>query len=178
MKTLDQYRIPFTGLKPGKHEFEFEINKLFFEEFEYSLVENGDLKASVILDKQETMMVADIHITGKIELTCDVCLNHFWGKSDILQRLIVKFDDEDNVSDLTDEIMILKKNEHELDLATILYEYITLSVPHYSRCEEQGINASCDQSMIDKLNSLSNQDNTSTDADPRWEILKKIKNNN
>jgi len=178
LKTLDQYRIPFTGLKPGKHEFEFEISKLFFEEFDYSLVKNGELKVSLVLDKQETMMVADIHITGKIELTCDVCLNQFWGKSDILQRLIIKFDDEDSVSDLTDEIMVLKKNEHELDLANIFYEYITLSVPYYSRCEEQGINVSCDQSMIDKLNSLNSQDDASTDTDPRWEILKKIKNNN
>ncbi|WP_134089905.1 DUF177 domain-containing protein [Olivibacter sp. XZL3] len=178
MKTLDQYRIPFTGLKPGKHEFEFEINKLFFEEFEYSLVKNGDLKASVTLDKQETMMVADIHITGMIELTCDVCLNQFWSKSDILQRLIIKFDGSDDVADSTDEILILKKNEFELDLTNILYEYINLSLPYYSRCEEQGENVSCDQSMIDKLKSLSNQESTSTNEDPRWEILKKIKNNN
>lgn len=124
------------------------------------------------------MMVADIRITGTIELTCDVCLNQFSSKSNILQRLIIKFDNGDGVADLGDEILVLKKNEHELDLANIFYEYINLSVPYYSRCEEQGENISCDQSMIDKLNSLANQDDTSTAEDPRWDILKKIKNNN
>lgn len=178
MKILNQYRIPFTGLKLGKHEFEFEINKDFFEAFEYSIVKNGTLNASVILDKQETMMVAEIHITGSIELTCDVCLNQFQSQSDILERLIIKFDEHDDLAESTDEILILKKSEHELDLANIVYEYINLSVPYYNRCDEQGINTSCDPSMIDKLNSLNNQAEEPEQVDPRWDILKKIKNNN
>lgn len=178
MKILNQYRIPFTGLKLGKHEFEFEINKDFFEAFEYSIVKNGTLHVSIVLEKQEAMMIANIHITGFIELTCDVCLNQFMSKSAIAERLIVKFDGQDDVSESTDEILILKKSEHELDLANVFYEYINLSVPYYSRCDEQGINARCDQTMIEKLNSLNHQEEETEQADPRWDILKKIKNNN
>lgn len=178
MKILNQYRIPFTGLKLGKHVFEFEIDKHFFDEFEYSIVKNGDLHVSVELDKQETMMLADIHITGSIELTCDLCLNRFRSSSDIREKLIIKFSEHTNLADSTDEILILKKNEYELDLANVIYEYINLSVPLYSRCEEQGINISCDQSMVNKLENLSNQESEPSGADPRWDILKKIKNNN
>ncbi|HWV74763.1 MAG TPA: DUF177 domain-containing protein [Pseudosphingobacterium sp.] len=179
MKILNQYRIPFTGLKIGKHDFEFEVNKLFFEEFEYSIVKNGDLKVSVVLDKQESMMTAHFHITGTIELTCDVCLNQFLKETDIKERLIVKFDEEDDLSDLTDEILVLKRNEHELDLAPTIYEYINLSVPYYSRCDEQGKNTSCDKLMVDKLKSLTNQkeEEEQENPDPRWDILKNIKNN-
>jgi len=178
LKILNQYRIPFTGLKLGKHAFEFEIDKRFFDEFEYSIVKNGNLNVSVELDKQETMMLADIHITGSIELTCDLCLNRFLSPSDIREKLIIKFSEHDDLADSTDEILILKKNEYELDLANVIYEYINLSVPLYSRCEEQGINVSCDQSMVNKLENLSNQESESSEVDPRWDILKKIKNNN
>ncbi|GAA4801437.1 DUF177 domain-containing protein [Olivibacter ginsenosidimutans] len=178
MKFLNQYRIPFTGLKLGKHVFEFEINADFFHEFEYSIVKQGLLKAAVILDKQETMMIVDIHITGTIELTCDICLNQFSSPTDIKERLIIKFDEHDKLSDSTDEIIVLKKNEHELDLTTVIYEYINLSVPYYSRCEEQGLNAHCDETMVNKLKNLSKEEKATEQVDPRWDILKKIKNNN
>ncbi|QNL50073.1 DUF177 domain-containing protein [Olivibacter sp. SDN3] len=177
MKILNQYRIPFTGLKLGKHEFEFEVDKHFFAEFEYSIVKDGALKVFLTLDKQETMLIADFHITGIIELTCDVCLRKFPGKTDINERLIVKFQEDDDTSDISDEILILKRNEHELDLANNIYEYINLSVPLYARCEEQGLNTACDKSMIDKLKNLSAPETRDTQTDPRWDILKKIKNN-
>ena len=57
LKPLKQFSIPFTGLKIGKHQFEFEIDKSFFDAFEYSLVKEGHLKAAVELDKQETMLI-------------------------------------------------------------------------------------------------------------------------
>lgn len=177
MKILNQYRIPFTGLKPGQHAFEFEIDKSFFDAFEYSIVKDGHLKVSVLLDKQETMMITNIHVDGTIVLTCDVCLNQFDSPCNIQERLIVKFDEQDDVSESTDEILVLKKSEHTLDLTHVIYEYINLSVPSYARCEEQGINATCDPAMIHKLENLSNQETDLNQVDPRWDILKNIKNN-
>lgn len=175
MKFLNQYRIPFSGLKLGEHGFEFEIDSLFFNEFEYSIVKDGSLKATVLLDKQETMMIVNIHIEGTIELICDICLNQFSSPTNIEERLIVKFDEHDDLSDSTDEILVLKKNEHTLDLTDAIYEYINLSVPAYSRCEEQGLNARCDQIMVNKLRSLNEQDKSNEQVDPRWDILKHIK---
>ena len=57
MKSLQQYSIPFTGLKPGIHQFEFGVDDSFFKEFEYSLVKSGKLKVDLDLEKQETMMI-------------------------------------------------------------------------------------------------------------------------
>ena len=35
MKNLKAFLIPFTGLKIGKHQFDYQIDNSFFECFEY-----------------------------------------------------------------------------------------------------------------------------------------------
>lgn len=176
---MKRYRIPFSGLKVGKHIFDFDIDRKFFDCFEYSLVKDGDLKVEVSLQRQENMLVANFHIEGTIELTCDVCLADFPAKTVIDQRLIVKFT-EDDVDDSTEEIVVLSKNEYELDIAELLYEYINLAVPHYSKCSEQGEGIECDQKMVAVLNELApqqQQPETDEEPDPRWEALKHLRNN-
>ena len=46
------YNIPLSGLKEGRHTFDFEIGKEFFEEFEESEIKEGSLKAYVEMDKR------------------------------------------------------------------------------------------------------------------------------
>ena len=66
LKSLKTYSIPFTGLKLGKHQFDYVITDAFFDEFEYSLVKKADLKCEVELEKQETMLILNFHINGTI----------------------------------------------------------------------------------------------------------------
>ncbi|WP_207429470.1 DUF177 domain-containing protein [Pedobacter sp. SYSU D00535] len=184
MKSLQEYRIPFTGLKEGKHQFDFDIDQRFFNEFEYSLVKNGTLKVDLELEKQETMLILQFVIKGEILLGCDVCLADFPVGVDKKERQIVKFNDDENLEDDTDEIIVLGRNEHEIDVSSLIYEYINLAVPYINRCENPGDTQWCDKEMLDKLEKLSvNQtegeaaeNNENTDADPRWDALKKIKN--
>jgi len=180
LKSLQEYRIPFTGLKEGKHEFDFDIDKRFFDEFEYSLVKDGNLKAELTLDKQETMLILEFIIKGEIFLNCDVCLSDFPIAVAVNERQIVKFSDDENLEDDTDEIILLGKNEHEVDVSSLIYEYINLAVPYFHRCEDTGETRWCDKEMLDKLDKLSYKpadEEEQTGADPRWDALKKIKNN-
>lgn len=178
MKYLKQYRIPFSGLAAGKHDFEFEINDKFFDCYEHSLVKKGDLIAKVSLQKQENMLIVNFDIEGTIKLTCDVCLTEFDAPISLQERVIVKFVNEEWDNE-TDEVIILNKTDHELDIATLLYEYINVRVPYYAKCSEQGVNISCDPEMIAKI---STEEDTESDIDtenidPRWAALKNIKNN-
>ncbi len=179
MKALQQYRIPFTGLKIGKHPFDFDIDESFFKEFEYSLVQNGKLQISLELDKQETMMLLNFQIKGEIFQSCDWCLAEYPTKVELTEQEIVKFSNDDLLEDNTEEIILLNRNEHELDVSGLIYEYIMLAVPLFKRCEEEGNTQWCDQEMIEKLKSLSVSEQENEDlADPRWEALKNIKNKN
>lgn len=174
---LKQYRIPFTGLSLGTHDFEFDIDKAFFDCYDYSIVKDGSLKAHVNLLKQENMMVLQFRITGTVTLVCDVCLSPFPAKTEINERLIVKFTDE-GAAESTEEIIVLAKHEHELDIAELLYEYINVAVPHYSKCSEQGDNITCDENILAKLGNFTPEGQKKEEqTDPRWDALKKIKYN-
>ncbi|HEX8547167.1 MAG TPA: DUF177 domain-containing protein, partial [Cytophagaceae bacterium] len=109
MKSLQEYKIPFTGLKTGKHQFDFDIDESFFAEFEYSLVKNGKLSVEMEMDKQETMLILQFKIKGEIFSNCDFCLSDFPTKVKVNERQIVKFSDDENLEDNTDEIIVLGK---------------------------------------------------------------------
>ncbi len=178
LKPLQQYRIPYTGLKTGKYQFEYEIDSHFFDEFEYSIVKSGQLSVKLELEKQETFLILQFHIFGEIQLSCDVCLANYPSKIDTKQRLIAKFSGDEEWDNETDEVIILTKNDHEIDVSLPIYEYINLAAPYVSRCGEEGDTSSCDQEMIAKLKALSGKQNEQKkDVDPRWDALKNIQTN-
>lgn len=177
MKALKQFSIPFTGLKLGKHQFEFEIDQSFFDAFEYSLVKNGALKVDFELDKQETMLILHFHILGTIQLNCDKCLAEFAQPIEIKERQIVKFAEDELESDDL-EIIVLNKKESAIDISEMIYEFINVSVPYINNCEQAGQGQKCDPEMIATLEKLSNGTTATEEEqndDPRWAALKKLK---
>lgn len=174
MKYLKKYKIPFSGLSTGKHNFEFDIDDQFFACFEHSLVKQGQLTAHVELQKQENMLIVEFDISGKVGLACDVCLQEFDAPLVATERVLVKFTQED-WDESSEEIVVLSHHDYELDISTLLYEFINVAVPHYTKCSEQGEGISCNPEMLAKL--ASENDLDTEKVDPRWEALKKIKGN-
>lgn len=177
MKALKQFSIPFTGLKLGQHQFDFEIDKSFFDAFEYSLVKNGVLKAKVELDKQETMLILNFQILGTIQLNCDKCLTEFANPIEIKERQLIKFAEDDLESDDL-EIIMLNRRESEIDVSEMIYEFINVAVPYINNCEQAGQAQSCDPEMIATLEKLSSGNaiiEEEQSEDPRWAALKKLK---
>ena len=180
VKYLKSYRIQFSGLATGKHSFAFDIDKKFFDCYPFSIVKDGALVANVTLDKQATMMIADFLISGKLRLSCDTCLREFDRNVSIEAQLLVKFVGDD-VSEITDDIIVLNRNDFEFSIADFLYEHINLAVPHYVRCDEELDGRGCDEAMLAVLNELEpkvEEDSADDTIDPRWEMLEKLKNNN
>lgn len=175
MKALRTYAIPFTGLKLGKHEFDYVITDAFFDEFDYSLVKKANLTCKVDLEKQETMIILNFHIKGEIQLVCDRCLADYPQQVDITEQQIAKFSDEPIDED--EEVMNLTKNDHEINIAGLIYEYINVAVPFIATCGSEGDTSFCDKDMLDRLNKLSGSDEQpeQQQIDPRWDALKNIK---
>jgi uncharacterized metal-binding protein YceD (DUF177 family) len=177
LKALKQFSIPFTGLKLGQHQFDFEIDKSFFDAFEYSLVKNGALTAKVELDKQETMLILNFQIFGTIQLNCDKCLTEFANPIEIKERQLIKFAEDDLESDDL-EIIMLNRRESEIDVSEMIYEFINVAVPYINNCEQAGQAQSCDPEMIATLEKLSSGNaiiEEEQSEDPRWAALKKLK---
>ena len=179
MKYLKQYKIPFSGLASGIHDFEFEIDDKFFDCFEHSLVKKGNLFATVSLQKQETMLIVNFKIKGDIKLTCDVCLAEFDSPIEFSERVIVKFTTEEWDNE-TEEVIVLNKTDYELDISNLLYEYINVQVPYYAKCTEQGKGITCDAEMLSRISVSEDEESSDIEEekiDPRWAALKNIKNN-
>jgi uncharacterized metal-binding protein YceD (DUF177 family) len=173
LKSLKTYSIPFTGLKLGKHDFDYDIGNAFFDEFEYSLVKKADLKCHIDLEKQETMLILDFHITGNIGLTCDKCLAEFPQLVDIREQQIAKFSEEAIGED--EEIITLTRNDHEINVAGLIYEYVNVAVPFISVCSDPGNTPYCDKEMLGRLKALESEDGRNDKTDPRWDALRNIK---
>ncbi|MBD1393684.1 YceD family protein [Mucilaginibacter glaciei] len=173
MKSLRTYAIPFTGLKLGKHTFEYDVTDEFFNEFDYSLVKKADLKCVIELEKQETMLILDFDITGTITATCDKCLSEYQQPIDIQEQQIARFTDEEMGED--DEIITLGKNDHEINVAGLIYEYVNVALPFIAECSNEGNGKQCEEEMLDNLRKLSVNDEQAEQADPRWDALKKLK---
>ena len=73
MKNLAQYSIPFKGLNDGLHELTFKVNAEFFQHFEESYLDDGNVEIKVDLDKRPSMMVLDIDFSGTVKTLCDLC---------------------------------------------------------------------------------------------------------
>ena len=173
LKSLRNYSIPFTGLKLGKHQFEYDVNDAFLNEFEYSLVKKADLKCRVELEKQETMLILTFDIAGTINANCDRCLAQYPQQVDIHEQAIAKFSEE--AVDEDEEIITLTKNDHEINIAGLIYEYINVALPFITVCDNEGNTPYCDKEMLDKLNKLTANNEQNEQADPRWDALKNIK---
>ena len=177
MNALKQFSIPFTGLKLCKHQFDFDIDKGFFDAFEYSLVKDGALKVTLELDKQETMLILHFHIWGTIQINCDKCLSEFSQPIEIKERQIVKFAEDELESDDL-EIIVLNRKESEIDVSEMIYEFINVAIPYINNCEQAGDGQQCDPEMIATLEKLaggSADPTTEENDDPRWAALKKLK---
>ncbi|MFO8054906.1 MAG: DUF177 domain-containing protein [Bacteroidales bacterium] len=174
----NQFVIPFKGMKEGKHNFVFDINKTFFEGFEHSLLEEGQVTVHMELDRQKHMLVFRFEIKGSINLACDRCLERYNQHIEGRQVFIAKFSDFDQSDSDNEEVTILPEDAHEYDVSHQIYEYINLLLPIKHVHEHQ---SECKQEMINKIEEENNPNNEEKVVDERWkaleELKKKMKNN-
>ncbi len=169
------YALPICGLKEGRHYYDFEINKEFFEQFEESEVKEGNLKAVIEADKRSTHIDLVIRIRGDVRISCDRCLGVFSQTIDCGYRLLIKFGKVHDESD--PDIITIPADENELDLRQFFYEYIVLALPiQRVHPDDKNGKSTCNPEMLKKLKEhIVNEENG---TDPRWDELKKLVNNN
>ena len=173
-----KYDIEFKGLKEGLHDFGFEVNNQFFAHFEESPVDNGSLEIKVTLEKRSSFLKLYLELAGWLELTCDRCLELYHQPVENSTEVFVKFGEGEN--DEGENIMWVSTEEHQLNLAQIIYEYAVLSIPlrHVHPKNSDG-KRECNREMIEKLKKYKHaQAAEEVNTDPRWDALRKLGNNN
>jgi len=175
MKPLKEFNIQFIGLKLGEHHFEYDIDKKFFDEFEFDEFNDASLKTNLVFNKKTTLLELHFEISGTINVNCDISNEPYNQEISNNFDLVVNFGDEFN--DENEDILILPHGEFQINVAQYIYELIVLSVP--TRLLHPGIiDGTLNSEILEKLKELSPKDldekNNNEDVDPRWNTLKKL----
>ena len=174
MNYLSQYTIPFSGLKEGKHLFDFTADQRFFAGFEESEIEKGSVNIQVELEKRSTYLRLTFMLEGEVELICDRCLEAYLQPIKSSNIMLVKFSETE--TDDGDEVIYIHPGSYQVEVAKLIYEFIVLSIPiRHVHPEDQDGNSLCDPEMLKKLDEYKANDLADNDPiDPRWNDLKNI----
>lgn len=179
MERLRSFTIPFVGLKNGKHVFTYEIGKAFFEKFEVSPVEDGDVFIHLTFDKRDDFFILDFFVDGSVLAECDRCLDKFELPVNGNYHIYIKFKDEMvSAEDEAADVKFISPEATSINVAQLIYEYILLSMPMQKTCDMDMMqNKSCNQTVLKILKNKIKEDPEKDRTDPRWDLLKDLTNN-
>jgi len=182
-KPLKDYVIPFAGLKNGEHAFTFKVDKTFFQEFDFSEIEESELEIDMVLEKQETMLTLHFDIRGTIQVDCDRCVKPFEMEVAGENRQFIKFSEGGALP--TEEVTVLQETAYEVNVAHFIYEFTHLLLPARrvhpeGECDE-AVASELDRYLIYSSEELEDEEEETPDEeetiDSRWAALKGLNKN-
>jgi len=173
MMKQKEFIIPFSGLKQGKHKFEFKIDNKFFESFGYDEFNGAAIESEVLLNKTSTMLELEFESKGTVNVDCDITSEAYDQEVASNMELVVKFGNEYNDED--DEILIIPHNSHQVNIAQYLYEMLVLAVPQ-KRIHPGIADGTLKSKALDRLEELQPKETRKNKDknDPRWDKLKNL----
>ncbi len=176
---VDALKLKLKTLPFGTHTVECHLDELFFNIEEQTEVRHADVNVTMnVTRKSENTFRLEIACDGTVTIPCDRCLDNLDLPVETdyclnVEQLGTELDDSN------DGLLIVPSDWRELDAAPIVRDTVLLALP-MTRCHEN--EDDCNADMLELLDShraeaVPNDDDVSetTGTDPRWEALKKLK---
>lgn len=191
MKNNIDTTVQFSGLKPGRYEYAYELGKDFFSGFENEKILDGNVRFIVKLDKKDRLLMFDFSFLGTVKTECDRCLGEMEVPVEGEDHLCVKFSDTET-SDAED-VVFLPEKAWKINLAQWMYEFVLVAMP--MQCvhpdDDEG-NSTCNPEMLEYISGQvdagaeewedddhESDEDTETpstgEVDPRWAKLLDLK---
>ena len=172
-----EFEIAFVGLKPGIHEFNYEIGDKFFEPFQHQDFKNCKATVKLTLDKKTSFMLLKFEIGGNLEVVCDRCNNdlplQLWDEFNITVK-IVEEPETMNEEELDPDVYYIGRGESHVDVSNWIYEFINLSIPMHKTCDYENMDGPyCNPAARDLLKKLDVKKEKT--INPIWKGLEKFK---
>ena len=164
----------------GIHAVECHLDESFFNGQSDAEVRRADVDATLnVTRKGENTYRLEISCHGTVTVACDRCLEDLDLPVEVSYCLNVEQMGTE-LDDSNDGLLIVPAEWRELDAAPIVRDTVLLAMP-MTHCHEH--EEDCNPDMLDVLDSHrveavpDDEDNESetTGTDPRWEALKKLK---
>ena len=173
-----EFEIAFVGLKPGIHEFNYEITDKFFEDFQQQDFRNCKANVKLTLDKKSSFMQLKFEIGGNLEVNCDRCNSNLpldlWDEFNITVKM-VENPELMNDEEVDPDMYYIAQGDSQLDVSNWIYEFINLSIPMQKVCEFEKMDGPhCNPNAKEMLKKLEAID-PKAEENPIWKGLEKFK---
>jgi uncharacterized metal-binding protein YceD (DUF177 family) len=170
--------IAFVGLKPGLHEFSYEVDDKFFAELEGKEFTGCEATVKLQLDKKSGFMLLKFEVGGKAEVSCDRCGNtitkDLWDEFNMVVKL-VENPDEMNAQEEDPDVHYISRTESHLHLNDWIYEFVLLSIPLQRMCAQEEMGGPlCNKEVLAKLKQMEDEVNDSN-SNELWKGLQQFK---
>jgi uncharacterized metal-binding protein YceD (DUF177 family) len=178
-----EFEIAFVGLKPGIHEYSYQINDKFFEAFQQQDFRHCQAEVKLTLDKKTGFMMLKFEVGGSLEVICDRCSNFLplklWDEFNITVKMVEEAELMNDQEDDPD-VYYISRTESHLDVANWIYEFINLSIPMHKTCDYEKMDGPyCNKSvkeMLEKMEPRAAEEPEEPKENPIWKGLEKFKN--
>ncbi|MBS1741861.1 MAG: DUF177 domain-containing protein [Bacteroidetes bacterium] len=173
------YEIAFVGLKPGIHEFSYDVDSKFFKEKGAEDTYNINANVKLTLEKNSGFMLLKFEVGGKAEVTCDRCGNplkmDLWDEFKMLIKL-VENPEEMNEQEEDPDVYYISRTESHINVSDWIYEFVMLSIPMQRMCSKEEMGGpQCNKEVLEKLKAM--EQNVEHNANALWKGLEKFRDN-
>ncbi|PIX35621.1 MAG: hypothetical protein COZ59_05455, partial [Bacteroidetes bacterium CG_4_8_14_3_um_filter_31_14] len=119
---MNEYIIPFKGLKDGEHDFDYVLDKSFLKNFDNSDVKDINMSVAVKLIKNNRLLEFIFHLKGNVVVECDRCLDALSLPINYKSTTIAKTENVEDIQE--DDIIYLLPTDSKIDISQIIYENI------------------------------------------------------
>ena len=178
---VDALKLKIKTLPFGTHAIECHLDESFFNLDEQIEVRRADVDVTLeVTRKSETTYRLEVSCHGTVTTACDRCLDDLDLPVDVDYRLNVEQMGTE-LDDSNDELLIVPSDWRELDAAPLVRDTVLLAIP-MTHCHEN--EEDCNPVMLEVLDSHlaeavpdddDDAQSETTSTDPRWEALKKLK---
>jgi uncharacterized metal-binding protein YceD (DUF177 family) len=175
-----EFDIAFVGLKPGIHEFNYEVDDKFFANYKETDFSDCHASVKLSLEKNTSFMMLKFEIGGSVNVICDRCGNDLrmdlWDEFKLVIKQ-VENPEEMNQNEEDPDVFYISRTESHIHLADWIYEFVLLSIPNQRMCNENEIGGpQCNKEILAMLKKM--QSSTNENNHPLQQGLEKLKKNN
>ena len=175
-----QYDIAFVGLKPGVHEFFYELDDRFFADRNAEDLSDVQATVKLSLEKLPGLMRLKFEVGGKTNVTCDRCGNplhmNLWDEFNMIVKM-TENPDEMNEQEEDPDVYYISHTESHLNVADWMYEFVLLSLPMQRMCSEEEMGGpQCNTEVLEKLKNME-ENIKQNNSNSLWKGLDKFKDN-
>lgn len=164
--------VQIANLSQGEHTFDFEIDSHFFDAFGQKEFAEPKGELQILLQKSETMIVANIRCIGSYQLICDRSLEPFVEQFNLENKVYFKFGESDEELDV--DLFQINFGTIEIDFSQLVYDMICLSLPARKLHPSQRNDELEGMSKGEILYFSTGEPEKENEPDQRWSALKNL----